>query len=455
MKILLRSHSSAFGEIFNFQDDESKGRIIALTSTLLSTVYNVFIGGIFYTGFLSMYGMSITDAGILGFVPYLCNLLGIFSPKLLSRFPKRKGILMSAKAVFYLIYVVLTTVMPQIVTDPDARLTWFIALSAVAHAFYALFSNGITNWMYTFYPKNNDLRLRYLTLTQIFSSVLSSVILLSSGYLTDALSNSPYQDSLILIFRYFAFVLVLVDVFITCKAKEFPYEESAQVKLKDVITLPFRHKKFMFCVGLMFAWNFGSALSGLWTYHLLNHLDYSYTLINITSVSYTVLLIFLSPLWNRVLRRVSWVRCVGISFLGTSVVNFALFFMTKETDSLFLILSIYSNAAAIGANIAYANLQYMNMPKENSTVFITFYTIGANLFAFFGMLTGTWISSITGDNPIHLLGIDVYSVQFDVVLVGGFQLVLGLIMLLKWKTFTSDAEISRINLMYGGKRRKY
>ena len=54
-----------FTEIFNFRQDDAKGRSITLASVVLSALYNVFITGLFYTGFLSMYGMSITDAGIV------------------------------------------------------------------------------------------------------------------------------------------------------------------------------------------------------------------------------------------------------------------------------------------------------------------------------------------------------------------------------------------------------
>ena len=92
--------TGTFRMLFNFQSDEAKGRVIALTSTLLTTVYNVFITGIFYTGFLTMYGMSITDTGILTFMPFLANVLSAFSPMILSRFPKRKTIQLASR-VFY------------------------------------------------------------------------------------------------------------------------------------------------------------------------------------------------------------------------------------------------------------------------------------------------------------------------------------------------------------------
>ena len=66
----LRLMYAEFTEIFNFRQDDAKGRSITLASVVLSALYNVFITGLFYTGFLSMYGMSITDAGIVTFILY-------------------------------------------------------------------------------------------------------------------------------------------------------------------------------------------------------------------------------------------------------------------------------------------------------------------------------------------------------------------------------------------------
>ena len=69
----------SFTDIFNTKDDDAKGRVINLGCTLLAAFYNVFITGIFYTGFLSMYGISITGAGIVTFIPYIANIFTIFS----------------------------------------------------------------------------------------------------------------------------------------------------------------------------------------------------------------------------------------------------------------------------------------------------------------------------------------------------------------------------------------
>lgn len=438
----------AYSDIFNTRDEEAKGRVITLTSNILAAFYNVFITGIFYTGFLTMYGMSITDTGIITFIPFIANMFGIFSGKILGRFPRPKRILISTKIIFYALYIIATTVMPLFVTDPKARLVCFVVILFVAYAVYAPFSPGLTTWFYNFFPKENDRRARYLMLLQIFSSVMSSMILLFSSFLTDMLQNSPYQDQLILGFRYFAFVLVVIECFFQSKAKEYPSPDNPDLKIREVFTLPFQYPKFLACMVMMFVWNFIANLNnGLWNYHLLNHMHFSYMLINTMSVAYTVVLIALSPLWQRVLRRYSWIKTFGIAELLWVPTEFLFFMMTPERSYLYVPLCITQHILNVGLNISWANILYMNLPEENSTTHIVFNSIGSNIFAFLGLITGTWVSSLTGDDTIYMLGMDVYSVQFTTVLRGIFMFAMGLFLVLKWKIFTRDIDIEEIEQM--------
>ena len=77
MKLHLRAYTDTFTEIYSTKDDEAKGRLITLGSNLAASFYNVFITGIFYTGFLTMYGIDITGAGIISFIPYIASLFSL------------------------------------------------------------------------------------------------------------------------------------------------------------------------------------------------------------------------------------------------------------------------------------------------------------------------------------------------------------------------------------------
>lgn len=448
MKRYFQIWRATLGDIYSLKDEKAKGRLIILADSLLTSVYNVFITGIFYTGFLTMYGMSTTDTGVLSFIPLLANLLCIFSAKNLGRFKRRKGVLIASKIIFYALYILAITIMPQFIIDSQARKACFILLLFISHGFYALFSPGFTTWFYNFYPEDNERRTRFMVYNQTFSSIMSSIILIFSSILTDALNNSPYQEQFILGFRYFSFILVLLDVFIQSRAKEYPYLEKSNPKLKDIFTLPFQHKKFLFCMLLMFAWNFNAYQNnGLWNYHLLNHMNFSYTLINSMTVFYTIILLLLSSTWRKILRRYSWIKTFGIAVLLWVPTEVLFFFMTPERSFMYVPLCLMQHILSVGINISYANILYMNLPDENSTVFISFNTIGCNVFACLGMLTGTFISSITNDDTVYMLGMNVYSVQFTTLCRAFIMFIMGIVLIAKWRSFTNDKDIAEIELM--------
>ena len=434
-----------FTDIFNTKNDDAKGRLIYLCCVLLASFYNVFITGIFYTGFLTMYGISITGAGIVTFIPFVANVFSIFSSRVLAKFKRRKPYLVASKIFFYAMYIIATTVMPKFVLDPDARLTWFVIILFVAHAVYALFTPGFTLWFYRFFPKDNERRTRYVQYQQIFGSIMSSCILLFSSILTDAVSGSAYQETLIVGLRYFAFALVVIETSIQALAKEYPVTAENPMKLTQVFTLPFRYRKFILCMAMMFCWNFIANLNnGLWNYHLLNHMDFSYTLINAMSIMYTFILLMGSGLWRRVLRRYSWIRTFGIALLFWAPTEVICFILSPETAFLYVPVCVVQNILAVGLNLSYANILYMNLPEENTTALIAFNTLGCNIFAFLGLITGTWVSSLTGDTTVSMLGMNVYSVQFTALMRAVTILAMGIILFTRWKAFTRDADIEEV-----------
>ena len=77
MKRAFQAWALSMSDIFSLKNDEAKGRTINLGCNLLAAFYNVFITGIFYTGFLSMYDISITGVGIITFIPYIANIFSI------------------------------------------------------------------------------------------------------------------------------------------------------------------------------------------------------------------------------------------------------------------------------------------------------------------------------------------------------------------------------------------
>ena len=442
MNRMLSSLASELRTIYDPREEMSRGRLVTLSDSLITALFNVFITGVFYTGFLSIYNISITNVGVLTFAPYIGSCFSVFSPMVLRRFKRRKPVLLLSKLLFYFIFVIATTVMPRIVTDSAARVRWFVGLILLAHAMYALFSPGLTLWFYAFYPKENNARMRYIMFNQLFSTIASSLILIVSSVIADSLSGSPHHASLLIGLRYFAFALVVIDVSIQALAKEIPAEETVRVTLKNIFTLPFRYRKFLMCLVLMFVWNYISNLNnGLWNYHLLNHLDFTYTMINVLTVMYTPVFLLLQRPWQRLIRKYSWVRAFGICILMWIPSEIGCFLMRDANGAVFFPIGVYQHMIAVGINLSYANILYINLPDDNATAHIAFYTVGCNIFAFLGLMTGTFVSSITGDHTFPFLGMNVYSVQFTTLMRSLGMLILGLILVNRWRSFEKEETI--------------
>ena len=196
----------------------------------------------------------------------------------------------------------------------------------------------------------------------------------------------------------------------------------------------------------MFAWNYIANLpNGVWNYHLLNHMHFSYTLINAMSMMYTLLFLLLSNLWRKVIRRYSWIKAFGLAVLLWVPTEIMFYTMTPKRAFLYVPLCLIQNILSIGLNLSYANILYMNLPEENSTVHIAFNTIGCNIFAFLGLMTSTWISSLTGDQTITFMGMEIYSVQFMCLMRAVTMLAMGAILVCRWRVFTPQRDIDEID----------
>lgn len=440
-------------ELYGTDDDKKKGRLIALSDSLLNSFFNVFITGIFYTGFLSMYGIDLVGVGIITFIPALANCCCIFSPMILERLPRRKGVLLAAKVYFYVMYILATNLMPLFVTDPGSRVVCFGVILFLAYAVYAVFSPGFTPWFYNFFPEDGPKRARYISYNQIFSSLMSSAVLLLSGVLSAAVRRSGNQNELILTLRYFAFALVLADVWLQSRAREYPYGAHAgKVRLREVFTLSLRHRKFMYCMLLIFAWCYIANLnSGIWNYHLLNNIGFSYTRLQTMSACYTGALFLLMPLWRRILGRLSWVRTFAVAMLLWVPTELIAFFLSPATTWIYVPMSLLQQCISVGLNLSYANIFYMNLPRENAITHTCFHAVFANLFTFLGLMTGTLFCKLMEGRAYTVLGVQILPVQLTTIGRAVTMLALALVLLRAWRSMTPESELEAMDALRGKK----
>ena len=160
---------------------------------------------------------------------------------------------------------------------------------------------------------------------------------------------------------------------------------------------------------------------------------------------YTIILLCTQNAWKKLLRRYSWIKTFGISVLVFVPTEFIMFSLQPGMAGMYIVAAFFQNLMSVGMNFSYSNILYMNLPEENSTAHIAFNTIGCNLFAFLGMMVGTYVASLTGDDhPIMFLGNPTYAVQFTTLMRAFFMTIMGTIFIVKLRSFTRDQDIAEI-----------
>jgi len=243
--------SSRFAVLFNFHDEKAFGRCVMLASSTIGNIISWITGSLFYTTFLMMNGIDLVNIGIITFVPYIANCFSIFCPTILERFPRRKWILAAGRAAYYTINLLAITVMPMIVKDQTIKMICFVVLIFAANIINALFVGGYSVWHLKFIP--NEIRAEYFATNSMVSSFIGCGAALASGLIADALSASPFKNTLVILFRFIAYGLGLLEVYAFTRPVEYPYERSSdKPRFRDIITKPFSQKKFMLTIMIVF-----------------------------------------------------------------------------------------------------------------------------------------------------------------------------------------------------------
>ncbi len=423
--------SSRFAVLFNFHDEKAFGRSVMLASSTIGNVISWLTGSLFYTTFLMMNDIDLVNIGIITFVPYIANCFSIFCPSILERFPKRKWILAAGRAGYYILNLLAITIMPMIVTDPSAKILWFVILTFSANIVSALFVGGYSVWHLKFIP--NEIRAEYFATNSMVANFIGCGAALASGLIADAMAASPYANTIVIIFRYIAFALGMIEVWAFTRPVEYPYEKTAaKPKLRDIITKPFGQKKFVLTMMIVFLWTFfANVPAGALNYYLINNVGVQYTFIYVINMCYPFFLLFLTPFWNRLLKKWGWFKTFAI----TAILHFPTIFMhscvTANTYLWLLpLLRMIQHFLGVGLNTSYSNLTFINMPATDQTNYISFNTVSSNLAAFLGMLCGTTFISACPDIMLTIGGMQFINVQMLLWVQGFGQLFVPVLLLL-------------------------
>lgn len=379
-----------------FGDEESKSRICHLQFNYTNNVMANLVGGNFFTGIMLLLGADDGFVGLMSMFVYAANCLQILSPLVLEHFPQRKKLLILMRLIIQFINILFIGAIPFFPLAQQARLVIFGASVLILNVLNAFISPGFSVWHIQFIPQR--IRVKYFSLLSMTNGIIVALFNLLGGYIVDHFEGIGLEVWGFATLRIMAFAILMYDLSLLSRMKESPYDRSPQkLNLFNLLIRPFRERTYLRTVGVAFLWSMMANIPGsYYSVYLLRDVEVSYSFINVVNTFNVPVLILLTPLWSRFLRRYSWLKTCNISIALYAIHYLLLGLVTRGNYTwLYPMTIIYSFVLATGINLSFTNIPYINIPKQNQTLYIGFYSTMSNLGALLGVTFGRQFVTMT------------------------------------------------------------
>lgn len=404
-------------------DPTSTDRLRLLVLNYTANIIANLIGGSFFTGLLLLMDADDGFIGTMSMIGVAANMVQMFAPLLLERFSKRKKMLTMMRAVTMVINIIVIGLIPLAPVGQQAKLTLVGICVAIVNFVGAIAAPGINVWHLQSLPPR--VRSGFFSIVTMTVGSVVALFNLGGSAMVDLFRAYGNEYGGLLLLRLAAFALYVLDFYLYGKVKEYPYESAGErFSIKDLFTLPFKNKLYLRTIAIVFLWNVTANIPGsYYTVYLLKNLEVSYTYIMIVNMLNVPIVLFVTKIWSRISSGRSPFRVLSIGmslyllhYVGLSFVHEGALFMYPLT-------LIWAFVMAIGINLPFASMPYVNIPHEHQTVFIGFYSTMANFAALIGVSIGKFFISATEDIKLNLFGFEMINKQYIMLLTAGLMVI--------------------------------
>lgn len=406
--------NTVWGEVFS-KDEEGIGRKHIITAGIMSTIFNAFISGTFYTGFLLAMGIDIVNIGIISSITLVTGFFNIFSPMVLNRFKTRKKFLIFVRLTYHAVNILGITLLPFLPLGTGGKIVLLCVFVFISGTIVNVTSPGWSAW-HVVYLGDNTMRTKYLSLQMVINGAVSALTVLISGQLANFVTSlgEEMEITFIVILRLIGFVLAMFEVYYLTRPREPEYHSTGSgTSFLAIFREPFRYKIFLATVIVVFVWNFASYVSSsAFSAYVLDTLKISYGEITVIDSLYSIFLFLLVPFWRKYIAQHSMFTALIITMLAYGVTFlFPLFFTPENAHVLYPTMRIVQHIFGTGLNLAFGNLPWVHMPNKDRTTCLAFYSLAANIFALLGQIVGTSIIAADSGHVHNILFLQLDSVQ--------------------------------------------
>ena len=386
------------------RSSQDRARLLVLNYT--ANIIANLIGGSFFTGLLLLMDADDGFIGTMSMIGVAANMVQMFAPLLLERFSRRKPLLMAMRATTMVINILVIGLIPLAPVAQQSKLTLVGICVAIVNFVGAIASPGITVWHLQSIPPK--VRAGFFSLVTMTVGSVVAIFNLAGSALVDVFTAYGNEYGGLMALRIISLGLYAVDFILYGRIREYPYENVGErFSVRDLVTLPLKNKLYLRTIAIVFLWNVTANIPGsYYTVYLLKNLNVSYTYIMVVNMLNVPIVLLLTRVWSRISSGRSPFRILSMGMSMYLMHYIGLAFVTERALFIYPLTLIWAFIMAIGINLPFASIPYVNIPHEHQTVFIGFYSTVANFAALIGVTIGKYFIEATEEVSINVLGLE-------------------------------------------------
>jgi hypothetical protein len=382
-------------------------------------------GGNFLVGLYTIIHLGDVLLGVLTTIIQFCNIFQIMSPLLLGRFRQKKKILLVTRIIYYSFYIVIIGIIPFVPGEDGLRTGLLLAAMVAANFINALAAPGYSVLHIRSIPEES--RADFFSVLNLLVNVCVYVFILVCGYIVDFFRSRGSFLAGITAVRVVGLVFAALEIYAHCHIHEFDEPDGAEPRPRINPFAPLRNKEFMLCVILTGLYSCFANIPGVYySSYLVNDLVVPFSYLGIVNFLSVPIMIFAIPVWNHVIRKLSWFKSISVSLLLAAVHYFVLPFVDRGNYLyLYTAAVIYYFMVVPGISIVSSNLPYYRLPEGGRTGFLAFYAGFNSFMAMLGLSFGSFFIAASRSMDIAVFGRHIRNKQFIMMIAGALLVCLG------------------------------
>lgn len=400
---------------------------------VLANVTANLIGGNFFTGLLIVLEADDAFVGLTTMLTFGANILQLISPYLWERFENRKPLLIAFRILLHLINIAFIGLIPFMPVTLQTRLVFLGFSIFLVNLIGAIIGPGMSVWHIAHVP--SSVRVQYFSLLSLLNGVFVAIFNLLGSDIVDHFRDANQEIMGLVLLRILAFLLAVFEIIMLCRIKELPRKNHSQrIRLRTLFSEPWKHPVYLRSVLVVALWSMVVNLPGsFYTVYMLRELKVSYSYITLVSTMNVLVLLSLTWVWRRVFLKHNWLKPLSWAIIALAPHYAVLAFVSPGLMFLYPLGVLWSNICSCGINLAFSSVSFINLPENNQTVFIGFYSTCNFLAGFLAAsLARAFVSSLQGLH-FSLIGVPFGEKQLLMLLVGVLMLGAGFAVRFIWR----------------------